>query len=216
MTSFFTWWLHETTQVPSAIRRPSRNMPIRTVIVAARVADEERRVVHERARDRDALLLAAGELVGIRVHARAEPDEVQHLGHLAADRGPVLALHLERVGDVLGRGAVRQQLEVLEDTAHVSAQKRHLRALEPREVAPADDDAARRRLQLLQEEANHRRLPRPGGADDEDELPLLDHEAHVLERLHPEVVLLRDALEDDHRPRARRRRGVLAFDWAWE
>src|SRR5919201_747335 len=128
MTSLFTWWLHETTHVPSAIRTPRRNIPIRTVIVAASVlegdhalahlvdhlavvrdhedrrpravdaveelhdpdrgvgvevpgrlvADEERRVVHEGTRDRDALLLAARELVGVRVHPVREPDEVQH------------------------------------------------------------------------------------------------------------------------------------------
>src|SRR5204862_2121128 len=96
------------------------------------------------------------------------------------------------------------------------AQKRHLRALEPSEIAAADDDAARRRLELLQQEADHRRLPGARRADDEDELTLLDHEAHVLERLHPEVVLLRDGLEHDHRPRARRERRLLAFDWAGE
>ena len=56
--------------------------------------------------------------------------------------GAALALHLQRVGDVLGRGAVREQLEVLEDAADVAAQHRHLRALEPRQVAAADDDLA--------------------------------------------------------------------------
>ncbi len=67
------------------------------------VADEQRRVVDERARDRDALLLAAGELVGERVHPVREPDHREHLGDLLADRAAALALHLERVGDVLGR-----------------------------------------------------------------------------------------------------------------
>ena len=53
-----------------------------------------------------------------------------------------LALHLQRVGDVLGGGAARQQLEVLEDAADVAAQHRHLRALQPAELAAADDDLA--------------------------------------------------------------------------
>ena len=37
-----------------------------------------------------------------------------------------------------------RQLEVLEDAAHVAAEQRHLRALEPAQVAPADDDPCRR------------------------------------------------------------------------
>ena len=57
------------------------------VEVAGRlVADEQRRVVDERARDRDALLLAAGELVGQRVRLVREADHREHLGHLPADR----------------------------------------------------------------------------------------------------------------------------------
>ena len=60
---------------------------------------------------------------------------------------------------VLECGAVGQQLEVLEDAADVPAQHRHLRVLEPGELAAADDDPARRRLELLEEEAHDRRLP---------------------------------------------------------
>ena len=41
------------------------------------VADEDRRVAAERARDRDALLLAARQIGGQVVHARAEPDELE-------------------------------------------------------------------------------------------------------------------------------------------
>ena len=61
-----------------------------------------------------------------------EADERERLGHLLADRLGPLALHLQRVGDVLGGGAVREQLEVLEDAAEVAAQERHLRVLEAR------------------------------------------------------------------------------------
>ena len=113
------------------------------VEVAGRlVADEERRVVHERARDRDALLLAARELVREAVHLRAEADEREDLRHLRPDRGLRLALHLERVGDVLVRGAVGEELEVLEDAADVAAQHRHLAPPQARELAAADDDPA--------------------------------------------------------------------------
>src|SRR4051794_1168166 len=49
------------------------------------VADEERRMVHERARDRDALLLATGHLVRVAVHLVRQPNEREHLGHLPPD-----------------------------------------------------------------------------------------------------------------------------------
>ena len=57
------------------------------VEVAGRlVGQQQRRVVHERARDRDALLLAARELVGVVVELGREPDQAQDVRHLAADR----------------------------------------------------------------------------------------------------------------------------------
>ena len=123
-----------------------------------------------------------------------------------------LALHLERVGDVLGRGAVREQLEVLEDAADVAAQHRHLRPLEPRRSRPPTTILPLGRLELLQQQADERRLARAGGADDEDELALVDVERDVAQRDDVGLVDLRHRLEHDHRRRrsasrsARRRR----------
>ena len=99
------------------------------------VANEERRMIDHRPRDRDAAA-ATGELLRARAHLVREPDEVHDLGNLLADLRVRLALNAERVADVLGGGAVREELEVLEDAAEVAAQERHLRALEPSEVAP--------------------------------------------------------------------------------
>ena len=95
------------------------------VEVAGRlVRQQQRRVVDERPRKRDALLLAAGELVGIGVELGREADEAQDLGHLAPDLRARLADHLKAVGDVVVDGAVRQQLVVLEDDADVAPQLR--------------------------------------------------------------------------------------------
>ena len=128
-----------------------------------------------------------------------EADEVQDLGDLLADLRARLALDAQRVADVLGGGAVRQELEVLEHAAEVSAKERNLRALEPREIPAADDDAPLGRLDLLQEQANDGRLPGARSPDDEDELALVDREGDALERDHPRLVDLLDVLEHDHR-----------------
>src|ERR687897_931572 len=167
------------------------------------VANEQRRGVDEGARDRDSLLLSPRELIRIRDALVRQADEAEHLGHLPPDRIAALALHLERVGDVLRRRPVRKELEVLEDAADVSAELRHLAVREPSKVAAADDDAPGGRLELLEQEADHRRLAGAGRADKEDELALLDYERRRLEGDHVWVVRLRDALEDDHRPGAR-------------
>src|SRR5918995_9675 len=74
----------------------------------------------------------------------------EHLRHLAADRALILALNLERVGDVLGCGAVRQQLEVLEDAPDVPPKLWDLAAAQSRQIAAPDDDPPRGRIELLQ------------------------------------------------------------------
>ena len=94
-------------------------------------------MVDESAGDRDALLLAARDLVGQAVRLVGQADQVEDLGHLAADGAPVLADHLERVGDVLLDGLVGQQLEVLEDAADVAPQQRHLAAPQGLRLRPA-------------------------------------------------------------------------------
>ena len=161
-------------------------------------------MVDDRARDRDALLLTARELVRSGAGLVREPDEREHLRNLAADRGSRFALHAERVRDVLERRPVAQQLEVLEDAPDVATEQRHLRALEPRQVAAADDDPAVARLELLEEQPDDRGLARARRADDEDELALLDDERRPIERNDVRVVDLADLLEHDHRRRGAR------------
>ena len=52
------------------------------------VGEDQLRVVDQRARDGDALLLAAGELRGVMVRARAEADLLQLLAARARDAPP--------------------------------------------------------------------------------------------------------------------------------
>src|SRR5204863_968714 len=93
--------------------------------------------------------------------------------------------------------------------AEVAAQQRDTGALQSPEVAPADEDATAGRLELLQQEADEGRLAGARGADDEDELALLDQEGDVPERDDVRVVDLRHRLEHDHRPCCRCRGRAL-------
>ena len=83
------------------------------------VEEPDLRVDGERAGDADALLLAAGELVRQIVLAALEPDQLDHLAGARLALFPRHALDLERKGDVVEHGEMRQQREVLEHHAHL-------------------------------------------------------------------------------------------------
>src|ERR671910_279447 len=84
------------------------------VEVAGRlVGNENGRLGHEGPGYGDALLLSAGEHIRELVHLPREANQVEYLGHFGADRASLLARDLHRVGHVLGRGLVGEQLEVL-------------------------------------------------------------------------------------------------------
>jgi len=155
-------------------------------------------MVDEGAGDRDALLLAAGDLVRQAVRLLAEADQAEDLGHLAADHAPRLAHHLEGVGDVLVDGLVGQQLEVLEDAADVAAQQGHLALRQGAQVAPGHQDPPFRGFQFLEDELDEGGLAGARRPHQKDEFALADMAGEILEADHAEVVSLADVLEDDH------------------
>ena len=171
---------------------------LRVDVARGLVGEQQRRVVDERARHADALLLAAADLVRVAVGLVAETDQAQDLRHLAADAAPRLADDLERVRHVVVDGLVGQQLEVLEHAADVAPQERHLAAPQGAEVAAGHEDAPRLRDELLEHQLDERRLAGAGGAHQEHELTLADVAGEVLEADHVRVVGLGDVFEDDH------------------
>ena len=82
------------------------------------VGDEELGLVDEGARERDALLLAPGELLGEGVDAVVELDEAEHLVGAPAALGERDAEELQDEGDVLEDGPRGEELVVLEDDPH--------------------------------------------------------------------------------------------------
>src|SRR3954465_2458026 len=132
------------------------------------VGDEDHRAVDEGARDRDALLLAAGQLLGQATALAVQADELEHLGHHPLDGRLRLADHLQREGDVLGDGLVRQQPEVLEHGADLAPHRRHLPAVQLAEVATGDEHLAAGGALLAQDQPEERRLAGSGRADEED------------------------------------------------
>ena len=160
------------------------------VEVAGRlVGQQDRRLVDQRPRDGDALLLAARQLVGIVIHALAEPDDLQDfLGPLVALGGLHLVLAAvveQRQLDVVERRRPRQQVEALEDEADLAvAHDRELIAGHPRDILAVEDVLAARRAIKAAEDVHERRLAGAGRARDRHELALLDVHVGAAERAH--------------------------------
>ena len=99
--------------------------------------------MHQRARDRDALQLAAGELAR---HARRALGEADRREHLRDARVAVRAADAEqrqRQRDVLRDGQVGQHVERLEHEAHAGAAQHGQRiVVERREIDAVERDRA--------------------------------------------------------------------------
>ena len=152
---------------------------LRIQISRGLVADEQRRPVHDGARNGDALLLAAGKLIGIAVQLVGEAHEAQHLGHLRLDDVPALADNLQGEGDVLEDRLVRQELEVLEHAADVAPQVGHAPVAHGGQILVSHVDLARGGLDLAGEQADEGGFARSGVAHEEDELAGEDLQGHI-------------------------------------
>ena len=108
------------------------------------VAEHQRRLAHQRPRDRHALLLAAGQLRRRMIEPLRQPDAIEQ-------RARAIDVVLRRAGDdrrrqrVLEHGALRQQAVILEDEADAPIAERGQRlGVERVRVDAAERDACRR------------------------------------------------------------------------
>ncbi len=148
------------------------------------VGEEDRRVVDQRARHRDALLLAARQLVGMAALATGQAEYRQHF------RGPRGALrYIARVEkrqlDVFQRARARQQVETLEDeTDTPAADAREVRLTQQGHVHAFEQVAAGARPVEASDDVHHRGLARTRSAHDRDELASFDGEADAAQGAH--------------------------------
>jgi len=93
------------------------------------VGQEQRRPVCDRARDRDPLFLAAGQLVDAELAPRLEPERVEKHRHPLARCAAAHAVEVQGDLHVLAGTQGGQQVEVLEDEAERLRPKRRQLAL---------------------------------------------------------------------------------------
>src|SRR4051794_14174523 len=160
------------------------------------VEEQQLRLGHQGAADREHLLLAAGHRAALLTLALLEAREQRvHAVEVLADAGGIAARE----------GA---HLEVLED-AHAREDAPSLRRLgdpdlgdlvagETLDLGAVEEDAAGPRRHDARDRPQRRRLARAVGADERDDLALVDLERDALERLDRAVEGM-DVLDDEDR-----------------
>src|SRR5690606_23681074 len=131
---------------------------------------EDRGAGRQGAGEGDALLLPAGELVGIASLEATEPDQLQHLAHALFPFGAPQATQPEADGPL--HRQVREERAILEDEGGAAVLGRDESAL----VAhgpPSEHALARVRLLEPGDEAQQRRLPRAALPDQRQDLAVL-------------------------------------------
>src|SRR5437870_2051614 len=171
--------------------RPHLDADLRVEVGQRLVEEQDVRVEHERACERDPLLLAAGELARIAV---LEPGEIhlpESLGEPPSDRGAVELPEPEAVSDVGARGHVGPERVVLEDHADVTLVGSQLV-----HAALAEPDLAGVGCPKARDEAEQRRLAAAGRPEQCEELAVGDLERNPVDGGHA-VEALRDTAQRD-------------------
>ena len=177
-----TWsWVTYTVVMP---RRRCRRRDLRTgldaelgVEVRQRlVHEEDLRLTHDGAAHRDTLALTTGERLRLAVQVLGEVEDLRGLLDLLADLGLVDAGDLEREAHVVGDGHVRVQRVVLEHHRDVPVLRRQVR-----DVAVTDADGAAVDVLETREHAQGGGLAAAGGADEDEELAVLDVDVELVD-----------------------------------
>src|SRR5581483_4635231 len=170
------------------------------------VEEEQGRLHHERAREREPLLLPARERGRVPRRELPELHDREHaldaLAQLGAARPPPARQHLERERDVLEHVHVRPDRVRLEHHPEPALVRRHADPpLRGEEHAARDRDRPLVGRLEPRDRAQRRRLAAAGRAEQREELALVDLERDVVDGEHAAVLLL---------PRARERLDELA------
>ena len=153
------------------------------VEVGQRLVEQEGRgLAHDGAADGDALALAARQLAGATVEKVGQVEDARGFGDLAVHHHLVLAGHLQREGDVVAHRHVRIERIGLEHHGQLALGRGLVG-----DVAAVDADGAGGGVLEPGDQAQQGGLAAAGGADEDDELAVLDVEIELRDdRRRPE------------------------------
>ena len=155
--------------------RPHLLAQLRIEVRQRLVEQQDLRRIGDGAGERDALLLAARELVGIAVADRVEPHLLQSPHDLAVAFGAGHVAHLQAVGDVLGHRHVRPHRVALEHHAEVALVGRHrVAGRRIGDETVAEPDRAAVRLEKAGDQVEHGGLAAAGRSQHRGHLAVLE------------------------------------------
>jgi acyl-CoA thioesterase-1 len=154
------------------------------VEVASRlVCEQDLRIIHEGARERDPLLLAAGQLRRIVVQPMAQADTLEQASGALSDIA--LSAQLQRHLNVLVGGQGGHELKRLKDKADGGAPEACTLVLgQGTEFGAVDRHAAAAWRVEASQQPQQGRLAAAGGAEDRDKVTRLDVEVDVTQHRH--------------------------------
>jgi len=141
------------------------------------VQEQDLRLEGERPRERDSLLLAAGQLVRVALALVGQVDDLQELADALPDVILGSLAHLQPEPDVVGHVHVREQRVGLEDHADVPLVRRSVG-----DVLAVDRDRAGARLLEARDHPQGRGLAATRGAEEGHELAFLRLQVEVRDR----------------------------------
>ena len=147
------------------------------------VAQEVFRPRRQGAGNGHALLLTAGELRGVGLCAVGQTDEFEQFLSARLRLVALDARDLEREADVAQHRALLEQVEALEDHADVLPRLEQIASAELRHVAPVDAHRAGGRPLEEVDAAHERALSGAAQADNAEDLPVLDAQVHIPQRV---------------------------------
>ena len=148
------------------------------------VGKHDATTVHQRARDRHALLLAAGELAGAMVKAFGQPQRGQELlGALMAARGRHARVHRRHLDVVARAGAADEVVALKHEAEGLAPHPCQLIAAEAGDIFAHEAIGAAAGSVKTAEDVHQRALARARGAHDGDEFTGVDLEVYALRKL---------------------------------
>ena len=178
-----------TTEVPSRLssmnRRKQAARHLRVDVAGRLVGEQQLRLVDDGAGDGRALLLAARQHRREGVHAIAQPDPLQQVGHVLLVVGDALAGDAQRHGHVLPGRHVIEQAEVLEHDADAAAQLGALGGVYAADVLAQHVNLPAGRRHRHEQQAQQRGLAGARGAGEEVERARPQVKGDVAQHLVP-------------------------------
>lgn len=163
------------------------------------IGDQHIGLIDERARNRNALLLAAGEFMGKTPYFFSQADEIEDVWHIGLYIFIALPRHFERKGDIFVHIFGGKQTEILKHGANIATKLQKILRGELLDLVFAKIHGALGGKYFRKQHFEQRRLPRARVPHNRHKLPRFDTERYCFDGGRTSLKIdFRDVVEIDH------------------